>query len=325
MLLHVGLIADDAALRRGTLAGSNATTGGVDPHDPQAPVRVRAVVARAAGRRILAQLDAGLLIGLAVALAAATVGGRFLARRSIERVVTALRTMRDFTADAAHELRGPLAALASNAGASLRDPEGLPPAHLRRLETIAETAASLGRTVDDLLLLARAETSIERELFAVDVGERVRDVVASRATLAAERGIALEVEASESGIYGDPAEIDRMIENLLDNALRYTPDGGNVALSCLPERAGVTLRVSDTGRGIAPADLPKVFDRFWRGEPARSREGTGLGLAIVRALARRHGGSVSARSTPGVGSEFVLWLPLRPPSRVLHDFSTDAE
>ena len=123
----------------------------------------------------------------------------------LDRVVTSLRTMREFSADAAHELRGPLAAIASNAGASLRGGADLPDVHRRRFQTIAETAASLGRTVEDLLLLARVDAPIEREFFAVDLGERVRAAVADRAAVAAERGIAVRVDAAESGIYGDPA------------------------------------------------------------------------------------------------------------------------
>jgi len=315
-LAAVGAFPGAAAVARGAFAERSEVAAAA----PGGPITVRAFLARDAERRELTELDLGLAAGLLVALAAATVGGRMLARRSIERVVTGLRTMREFSADAAHELRGPLAAIASNAGASLRADDALAPAHRSRLQTIADTAKSLGRTVDDLLLLARVDAPIERELFAVDLGERVREAAATRREVASERGIALHVDAHEAAIYGDPAEIDRIAGNLLDNALRYTPRGGTVTVSCAPERAGFLLRVADTGRGIAPEDLPRVFDRFWRGEPARSQAGTGLGLSIVRALARRHGGTVAVRSTLGAGSEFAVWLPARPPRPGLHDF-----
>jgi signal transduction histidine kinase len=180
------------------------------------------------------------------------------------------------------------------------------------------------RTVEDLLLLARAETPIERELFAVELGERVALIVESRRALANERDVALGFTPFRARVYGNPVEIDRIVGNLLDNALRYTESGGAVSIACVADRAGVTVRVADTGIGITPDDLPRIFDRFWRADAVRSRAGgTGLGLAIARALARRHGGDVSVRSRLGDGSEFALWLPLRPPA-AFHEFSTFA-
>ncbi len=118
-------------------------------------------------------------------------------------------------------------------------------------------------------------------------------------------------------VYGDPPEIDRILGNLLDNAIRFTPAGGSVDVACAPERGGFSVRVRDTGIGISADDLPKIFERFWRSDPVRSGDtGSGLGLAIVRALVRRHGGEVSARSTAGHGSEFAVWLPAQPPRNV---------
>jgi signal transduction histidine kinase len=281
---------------------------------PPTPARIVASIDPSHANGLVRRVDFGLGIGLVLALLVAGIGGRILANRSISRVAATMRTLRDFTADAAHELRGPLTALASNAAASLRDNAELTPPHRRRLETIASTAASMTRTIEDLLLLARAETPLERELFAIELGELAAKVVDARDALATERAIALEFAPFQARVYGNPAEIERVIGNLLDNAIRYTHEGGRVALESVAERGGIAIRVSDTGIGIKPEDAERIFERFWREDRVRGREsGTGLGLAIARALARRHGGDVAVKSTPGKGSEFTFWLPLRPP------------
>ncbi len=276
---------------------------------------VRAAVVTARDAHSLARDDLGLGIGLLVALIAASFGGRYLASRAIVRIVASMRTLRDFTADAAHELRGPLTALRSNADASLRDGSTLSEVHRHRLETIGATARDMTRTVEDLLLIARAETPLERELFAIDLDERIAKAVEARLALAAHKGVALQSEpCGRARMYGDPSEIDRILGNLVDNAIRFTPTGGHVDIRCSPERSGFAVRVRDTGVGIPPEDLAKIFERFWRGDPVRRQDaGSGLGLAIVRALVRRHGGEVSARSTLGRGSEFAVWFPLHPP------------
>jgi signal transduction histidine kinase len=284
---------------------------------PPAPSRIVAALDPSHAKSLVRRVDFGLGIGLLLALLVAGIGGRILANRSISRVAATMRTLRDFTADAAHELRGPLTALASNAAASLRDDGELTPPHRRRLETIASTARSMTRTIEDLLLLARAETPLERELFAIELGELAANVVDARDALASERHIMLAFEPFQARIYGNPTEIERVIGNLLDNAIRYTHEGGRVALDSSADRGGIALRVRDTGVGIKPEDAERIFERFWREDRVRGREsGTGLGLAIARALARRHGGDVTVKSTPGKGSEFTLWLPLRPPLHV---------
>ncbi len=289
-----------------------------DVTSPHGYVRVAVVTAR--DSHSLARDDLGLGIGLLITLVAAGFGGRYLASRAIVRIVASMRTLRDFTADAAHELRGPLAALRSNADASLRDAAGLSEAHRRRLGTIDSTARDMAHTVDDLLLIARAETPLERELFAVDLDERVGSAVEARRALATGKEVALHCDpCGRARVYGDPSEIDRILGNLIDNAIRFTPAGGRVDVRCTPERSGFAVRVRDTGVGIAAEDLSRIFERFWRGDPVRRQDaGSGLGLAIVRALVRRHGGDVSARSTIGRGSEFAVWLPAQPPRPQLH-------
>ncbi len=266
-------------------------------------------------RRDLLRLDAGLAAGFVLALVVAGFGGRRLASQAIARIVATMRTLQDFTADAAHELRGPLAALQSNADASLRDPEGMTGDHRRRLRAIASTAQSMTRTVDDLLLIARAGKPLERELFAIALESRIDALVAERASVANEGGIAIAAAPGGYGrVFGNPSEIERIFGNLIDNALRFTPRGGAVTVSAAQQSGGTAIVVRDTGVGIAADDVPRVFDRFWRGDSAREFDGgSGLGLAIVRALVVRHGGTVSVESVPGRGSAFTVWLPAQPP------------
>ena len=310
------------ALDPGRRSVATASAPAPHLHYPPGPVPTRIVAAVDLGDadRLVRRVDVGLAIGFALALAIASIGGRILASRAIARVVATVRTLRDFTADAAHELRGPLTALSSNAAASLRDDAELTATHRKHLETIAETAAAMTRTVEDLLLLARAETPLERELFVVDLNARVSAVVDSRRALASERNVSLDYRALAARVYGNPSEIDRILSNLIDNALRYTGAGGHVIVEGDQERGGIVVHVRDTGIGIASEDRERIFERFWRADSGRGhRDGTGLGLAIARALARRHGGDITVKSVPGDGSEFAVWLPLRPPAPSLRE------
>jgi signal transduction histidine kinase len=113
-------------------------------------------------------------------------------------------------------------------------------------------------------------------------------------------------------VYGNPTQVERILVNLIENALNYTPRGGHVSVAVEPTRTATLIVVRDTGIGIAPEHVERIFDRFWRVEQARSQGGSGLGLAIARALARRHGGDVKVESRPGAGSEFVASFPIRP-------------
>ena len=169
--------------------------------------------------------------------------------------------------------------------------------------------------LDDLLTLARAQ-EVRPELWPrpVRLDETVQRVVALFAAEAAAKGIKQEtaVAADLPPLLGDPAGIEDLLTNLVSNAIRYTPSGGAVRVSAAPGEGRVVLKVSDTGIGIAPDELPHIFEEFYRSERARelAKEGSGLGLAIVRAVVKAHGGEVAVESAPGKGTTFTVSLPL---------------
>lgn len=261
-------------------------------------------------------LDYGLIAGVVLAFAVCAVAGFGYSRWAARLVNESMRKLRDFTADASHELRGPIAAIATNAGAALRDPEREPSRDLRRFEAIADGAAQITRLLGDLLVLAAAERPLDRDIYAIDLRETLRrDALEHRPKFDA-AGIRFELKTPAlPTFYGNPDQIDRIISNLLENAVRYTPFGGTVCLEAEQSGGDIRISVHDTGVGIHTENIERVFDRFWRADSSSSSNSTGLGLSIVRALARRHGGDVKAISHYGSGSTFVVTLPLRLPLR----------
>jgi two-component system, OmpR family, sensor kinase len=230
----------------------------------------------------------------------------------LERLDAAFSLQRRFIADASHDLRTPVAAmlsLAENArdGISEQDTTLV-------LTDIANQAQRLRQLITNLLHLSRAdEGQLQMEWEAVHLDQLVRDVAVSLLPLAEERQIALVPgQLDEAIIRGDMAQLILLIMNLVDNALVYTPSGGTVTLSVRRTSNHATIAVQDTGIGIAADDLPYIFDRFYRADPARQRAtgGSGLGLAIVRVLVTAHGGTITVDSTPGKGTTFAVKLPL---------------
>jgi len=231
---------------------------------------------------------------------------------------TADRQRRELLADVAHELRTPLTVVQGNLE-GLRDGVYQPtPEHL---DLILDETLKLGRLVDDLRLLTLAEAGqLSLDLQALDVSQLLVDLRDAFACQADEAGIDLMVDAAQSlpRLPADPQRLGQVLGNLVGNALRHTPRGGRVTLGATLAPAGdaVRLWVADTGEGIAADDLPHIFDRFWRGDPARSHEAgvlsahSGLGLAIARSLVEAHGGRIWADSQPGQGTTVSCLLPL---------------
>jgi signal transduction histidine kinase len=230
----------------------------------------------------------------------------------LARLDAAFAAQRQFTADASHELRNPLAIIRTNVDVALTDPHA-DPDDLRHTITVVKRASDrMARLVDDLLALARRqEPTLEHE--PVDLGVAVTEASDDFVVPAAARNIVLD-RAIAPGVVvtGDRDALKRAVANLLDNAVRLAPAGSRIRLATGSEGDRAWIAVADEGPGIAPEDQPHVFDRFWRADKARSRAdgGTGLGLAIVRQIAQSHGGSIRLQSKVGVGSSFVIWLPV---------------
>jgi signal transduction histidine kinase len=258
-------------------------------------------------------LDTGLATGALLAIVGSGFGGLALARRAVRPVAQTFRTLREFTADASHELRGPLTAIAGNADAALRDDQRDPARDRARFEAIADGARQMSRLTSDLLLIAGADRSLEGDLFIIDIATLLERVTQRFTERFADAGIGFHVATSPAISYGSPDEVERIVANLIENALRYTPRGGSVWVTNERDRNLELIIVRDTGIGIAAEHHERVFDRFWRADPNRAQEGTGLGLSIARALAQRHGGDVTVSSRPGAGSRFVASFPVRPP------------
>jgi heavy metal sensor kinase len=223
-------------------------------------------------------------------------------------------SMRRFVADASHELRTPIAVIRGEADVALSQ-ERSAAAYRETLTVILDESRRLSRLVDDLLNLARADAgNVQLQLREFYFGDLLRDCCRSVQAMAAARGVAVECQSPEDAPYrGDEELLHRLAMNLLDNAIRHTPSGGRVGIALESGDAQLRIRVVDTGTGIAPEALPHLFDRFYRGDPARSRQdgGFGLGLAIVKWVAESHGGTVEVSSQPGAGSTFTVTLPIR--------------
>ena len=230
----------------------------------------------------------------------------------LERSFTALRR---FTADASHELKTPLTVLRAGVERAITTP-GVPQETLVTLEETLQEIKRMTELVDALLTLARADEGIaplHRE--PVDLRAIVEEARETGELLAEEAGVQMEVATPSEPLVVpvDASRIRQLILNLVTNAVKYTPSGGSVRLRLGPSDGRVTLTVADTGIGIAPGDLPHIFDRFWRADSARTRTGerpgAGLGLAICKWIAEAHGGTIDVQSRPGRGTTFTVTLP----------------
>ena len=236
--------------------------------------------------------------------------------RMAARLEQAQEARRAQTADIAHELRNPLAVLQGTLEA-IGDGVYAPTAE--NLDPALDQVQTLNRLVEDLRFLALADTGqLRLERSGLDPGAFLRRRVDAYARRLAEADLTLEVDVTAPlpVIQADVDRLTQVVGNLLDNTVKYVPPGGTIRLVARPDNRGVIIRLIDDGPGVPDADLPHLFERFWRGEPSRSRAtgGSGLGLAITRHIVEAHGGRIWAEATPGGGLTVALWLPAIPSS-----------
>jgi heavy metal sensor kinase len=231
----------------------------------------------------------------------------------LDRLQRAFELQRRFVADASHELRTPLTTIRGNVEVLLLDPD-LPPAVRESLRHVSGETARLSRLVTNLLLLARADAGRgEPARRVVDLHALALETVQQARAAAGEVAVRLGRE-DQATVLGDADQLRQVLLNLLDNAIKYTPAGGEVSVSVYPEGPWAKLEVRDTGVGIAPEDLDRIFDRFYRAERRpHGASGSGLGLSIVSWVVGAHSGRIDVHSAVGQGSVFTVSLPLATP------------
>ena len=229
----------------------------------------------------------------------------------LDRLEDSFTRLSQFSADLAHELRTPLANIRGEAEVALTRPRS-PDEYEAVIESSVAECARLSGIIDNLLFLARAEAAeskVQRSLFA---GRSAIERIATyNEAIAEERQLTITCQG-EAEVYADPILFGRAVSNLVDNAVRFTPDGGQIAVALTSNVQGTEVVVRDTGCGIPAAHISRIFDRFYRVDPSRSTEGTGLGLSLVKSIADLHGGSISVQSEVGRGTAVTLRFPRLP-------------
>jgi two-component system, OmpR family, sensor kinase len=227
----------------------------------------------------------------------------------LDRLERASATERRFASDAAHELRTPLAVLRTGLEVALAR-DRTPAENRTALGAAHREALSLCRIADELLMLSRLNGEVMVDRRKLNLRALLSEIAGTVGPLAQAREIKLSVSAPEDVfVNGNEGHLRRLIVNLLDNALKFTPAGGSIEVSLKSDANRAVIRVADTGEGIHPAELPHIFDRFFRGSGSPG-EGSGLGLSLCREIARAHGGDIAAANLPSGGSAFVVTLAL---------------
>ena len=257
-----------------------------------------------------------LIAGEGVTLILSGLGGIWLTHEAIAPIKASFLQLKQFTADASHELRGPLTAIKASVDIMKSHPERIHPKDTKKITAISSATDQMGQLIEDLLFLARTDKKVvmpTREKKSVCLDNMLQNVIVLLEPFAQNKNITLKSKINKDFfVLGEQSQLTRLFSNLLQNALQYTPEGGTVSLELYKQSRFAIINVKDTGIGISTEQLPYIFDRFWRADKARTRRegGTGLGLAIVKAIAESHGGKIVVTSNLNVGSCFQVRLPL---------------
>lgn len=284
------------------------------------------------------RLIVDLALGTSLMVAAVAAIGWLLSGIAMAPVRDSYQQLKQFTADASHELRNPIAVIQTNAQVALSDPNPDVEIQQKQFQVIERLTRRLGRLVDDLLFLARQESGlIAFTPASISLEGLLEEVLEEQQVMADERQIALRVNVAEdlpgksrsrasallaapptasSTLLGDPGQLTRLFTNLISNAVQYTPSGGTVTVKVKPTKhqgqLGVQVTVQDTGIGMDSEAIAHAFDRFYRADPSRLRsgeQGTGLGLAIAKVIVDTHRGHIHLDSQPGQGTTVTVVLP----------------
>lgn len=231
---------------------------------------------------------------------------------TFDRIAIAFKQQAEFTADASHELRTPLSIIQTHQELALSKPRTADE-YRETIETCSRATERIATLINKLLSLARLDADSSSPLrISTDISGLVVKCRGLSESLANAKRLSIVSELREAWAMVDPSQIEQVITNLLSNAIHYTEPGGSITLAVESISHGIQLSISDSGVGISESDLPRIFDRFYRVDHARSRDsgGSGLGLAISRSIVEAHGGRIEVESTLGRGSRFTVTLPL---------------
>ncbi|MFB3886450.1 MAG: sensor histidine kinase [Thermodesulfobacteriota bacterium] len=229
----------------------------------------------------------------------------------LDRIQALVSEIREMSDHIAHDLRSPITRIRGVAEITLTNEKSIDEYERMAASTIEECDRLLDM-INTMLMISKTESGVDKLSHEeIDLGGLVREACELFRPAAEDKGIALKCDVpNKCPFVGDNRMIQRMLSNLLDNAIKYTPSGGKVDVSLSEnDQRGVVIAFKDTGIGISPRDLPRIFERFYRCDQSRSEPGTGLGLSLARAIARAHGGEITATSSPNQGSTFTVTLP----------------
>ncbi len=257
----------------------------------------------------LHRFDYGLGSGIAIALLASGFGSIWLTRRAMQPIEASFKRLKQFTADASHELRSPLMAIKTNADVALKYPRGMRSTDAEKFTAIASASNQMTRLTENLLLLARSDQAFNLQKELVDLNLMLTDLMQLYKLQAQSKNLKWQLELEpELYLLGDRILLKQLFTNLLQNALCYTLTGGSVIVKATKINSHLNIKIKDTGIGIAREHLDLIFERFWRADKSRSYQSgkSGLGLAIVKEIVQLHNGTISVDSQLGKGSCFEL-------------------
>uniref|UniRef100_A0A367RVS5 histidine kinase n=1 Tax=Nostoc punctiforme NIES-2108 TaxID=1356359 RepID=A0A367RVS5_NOSPU len=260
----------------------------------------------------LQKLDWGLGGGILITLVLSGIGGILLTRQAMQPIEESFAKLKQFTADASHELRSPLMAIKINAELPLEYPEEIGPKDAEKFQAIASATNQMTRLTEDLLMLARTDRVSNQNRDTLNLTSILENLIQLYKPQAEAKQINLKIQLiANLQLIGDSSHLTRLFTNLIENAIYYTPSGGVVEIKTRRIGSHLYINVQDTGMGIAPENINKVFERFWRADRSRAYwlGGSGLGLAIAQTIAQNHGGLISVTSQLEVGSCFTVRLP----------------